>query len=95
MGLILRFRLNPTPWGHHADHGLPAGMNVNVLDCDLLLALAAMVIERIEQHGVRPGNSCWLGSSSRVPSNVCSPNLFFTVQLELPRDPKSCKAFNN
>jgi nucleotide-binding universal stress UspA family protein len=22
MGLILRFRLNPTPWGHHTDHGL-------------------------------------------------------------------------
>jgi hypothetical protein len=54
MGLTLRFRLNPSPRGlNHTDHGLPAGMNVDVLDRDLLLALAAVTIECIEQHGVR------------------------------------------
>jgi hypothetical protein len=36
---------------NHTDHGLPAGINVDVLDPDFLPALAAMVIERIEQHG--------------------------------------------
>jgi hypothetical protein len=46
MGLILRYRLNPSPRRlNHTDHGLPAGMNVNVLDRDLLLALAAVAIE--------------------------------------------------
>ena len=85
MGLILRFRLNPTPWGHHTDHGLPAGMNVNVLDCDLLLALAAMVIERIEQHGVRPGNLVGLAQVLASPQTSARQISFFTVQLELPR----------
>jgi hypothetical protein len=33
MGLILRFRLNPSPRGlNHTDHGLPAGVDVHVLD---------------------------------------------------------------
>ena len=42
MGLILQFRLNPSPRGlNYAYHGLPAGMNVHVLDHDLLGALAA------------------------------------------------------
>jgi hypothetical protein len=50
MGLILRFRLNPSPRGlNHTDHGLPAGMNVHVFYRDLLLALAAMAIERVEE----------------------------------------------
>jgi hypothetical protein len=43
MGLILRFRLDHSPRClNYCYHGLPAGMNVNVLDRDLLLALAAM-----------------------------------------------------
>ena len=51
MGLILQFRLNPSPRGlNYAYHGLPAGMNVHVLDHDLLGALAAVAIERVEQH---------------------------------------------
>ena len=49
--LILRFRLNPSPRGlNHTDHGLPAGVNVHVLDRDLLLAFAAVAIKRVEQH---------------------------------------------
>jgi hypothetical protein len=45
--------LTPAPQGlDHADHRLPAGMNVDVLNCDLLLALAAVAIERVEQHRV-------------------------------------------
>jgi hypothetical protein len=29
-------------------------MHVHMLDCDLLLAFAAMAIERVEQQGIRP-----------------------------------------
>jgi hypothetical protein len=51
MGLILRFRLNPSPrCFNYAYLGLPAGMNVHVFYRDLLRALAAMAIERVEQH---------------------------------------------
>jgi hypothetical protein len=49
IGLILRFRLNPFPRGlNHADHGLATGMNVNVLYRDLLYALPAVAIQRVE-----------------------------------------------
>jgi hypothetical protein len=52
MGLILRFRLNPSPRSlDHADDSLPAGMHVHVLDRYLLLALAALAIERVEPAG--------------------------------------------
>ena len=51
MGLTLRFRLNPSPRGlNPTDNGLPAGMHVHVLYRDLLLALAAVAIERVQQH---------------------------------------------
>lgn len=51
IGLIRRFRLNPSPWClNYTNDGLPAGMHMDVLDHDLLLALAAMAIERVEQH---------------------------------------------
>ena len=56
MGLILQFRLNPSPRGlNYTNDGLPTGMHVHVLDRDLLLALAAMAIERFEEGGVRSG----------------------------------------
>ena len=45
----------PTPsgWsGNHPDHGLAAGMDVNVLDRDLLLAFAAMAVEGFEQRRI-------------------------------------------
>jgi hypothetical protein len=52
IGLILRFRLNPSPrCFNYAYHGLPAGMNVHVFYRDLLLAFAAVTIQRVEQHG--------------------------------------------
>jgi len=52
----LRSRLNPSPWGlNYAYHGLPAGMDVDVLDRDLLHALPAVAIERVEQHGKGAG----------------------------------------
>jgi hypothetical protein len=42
MGLIL---LNPSPRGlNYTNDGLPTGMNMHVLDRDLLLALAAVPI---------------------------------------------------
>lgn len=46
MGLFLRSAALPTPRSfHHSDYGLPAGMDVDVLDGHLLLALAAMAVE--------------------------------------------------
>jgi hypothetical protein len=52
-GLILRFRLNPSPWRlNYPYHGLPAGMHVNVFHRNLLHALAAMAIESVEQKGI-------------------------------------------
>ena len=48
MGLILRFRLEPSPPGLDvADNGLTALMHVNVFDRDLLGALATIAIERL------------------------------------------------
>jgi hypothetical protein len=64
---------------------------MDVFHRDFLLALATVTIERFEQHG-----ACWLGSSSRVaPQTSARQIFFFTVQLELPRIPKSCDGFNN
>jgi hypothetical protein len=54
MGLILKFPGSPSPGGpHHADDSLTAGMHVDVLYRHLLLALAAMPVESLEEHGVR------------------------------------------
>src|ERR1700733_16049117 len=54
MGLILRFPWSPSPRGtDHADDSLTAGMHVDVLHRHLLLALAAMPVQSIEEHGVR------------------------------------------
>ncbi len=56
MGLFLKIAAIPTPrltgCGDHADHRLPAGMDMNVFDRDLLLALAAMTVEGFEQGGI-------------------------------------------
>jgi len=53
MGLILRLRSIPSPRGlDHANYCLAPGVHVDMLHGNLLLALAAMAIERIEQHGV-------------------------------------------
>jgi len=37
---------------HDTDDSLTAGIDVDVLDRDLLLALAAVAIERIKQEGI-------------------------------------------
>jgi hypothetical protein len=51
MWLLSRFRLNPSPWRlNNTYHGLPARMHMHVLDRDLLHALAAVAVERVEQH---------------------------------------------
>jgi hypothetical protein len=45
IGLILSFSAIPTPrCPDQADHRLPAGMDVDVLYCDPLLAFAAVPI---------------------------------------------------
>jgi hypothetical protein len=50
MGLILRNRPIPSPRAfHHPHHRLPAGVHMDVLDRDFLLApLAAVAMECIE-----------------------------------------------
>jgi hypothetical protein len=62
MGLILRFRAFPTPRRlDHPHHRLPAGMDVDMLHRDLLLALAAVAVERFEQRGEAAGELIGLG----------------------------------
>ena len=53
MGLILQFRATPSPRGpDHADDSLAARMHVDVLHSHLLLALAAIPVQSVEQHDV-------------------------------------------
>ena len=51
MGLILLLSVAPTPTPvfDRADHGLPSGVDVDMLHCNLLLTLATMLVEGIEQ----------------------------------------------
>ena len=54
MGLFLKITAIPTPRlagrrGDHAHHRLPARMDVDVFDRDLLLPLATMMVEGFEQ----------------------------------------------
>jgi hypothetical protein len=56
MGLIHQFLSIPRPPGfNRADYGLSASMHVDVLYGDLLLTVAAMPIESVEQHGIGAG----------------------------------------
>ena len=52
MGLPLIFARHPTPRLDSADNGLTAGMDVNVLNGDALLTLAAMTAQGIHLHRV-------------------------------------------
>jgi hypothetical protein len=53
MGLILKFRATPSPRGtDHANDSLATGMHVDVLHGHLLLAVAAMPVQSVEQHDV-------------------------------------------
>jgi hypothetical protein len=50
MGLFLGFRLVPSPGpADSSDNGLPAGVDVDVLDDDLLLGLPKVAMERLQQ----------------------------------------------
>ena len=48
MGLPLISVRHPTPGIDGADNGLAAGVDVDVLDGDFLLSLAAMAVQRFE-----------------------------------------------
>jgi hypothetical protein len=62
MGLILQFRAIPAPRRpDHAHHRLPTGMDVDVLHSDLLLAFAAVAVERFEERGKGAGELVRLG----------------------------------
>src|SRR5262249_11171493 len=82
MGLFLRFRCEPYPLApvnaplnllcmglmgvHHPDHRLTALVDVDVLHRDLLLAFAAVAIERIEQSRIGAGELVCLAQSFPV-----------------------------
>jgi hypothetical protein len=53
MGLFLCFRCHP-PGFDVANYGFAALVNVDVLDRDLLLALATVAVEAFEQRCVGP-----------------------------------------
>jgi CheY-like chemotaxis protein len=57
-------------------------MHVDMFHCDLLLALAAMMVQRSTAY-VRESLFAWL-KFSRRPSNVCSPNLFSLSSWNFP-----------
>lgn len=68
MGLILRFRLAPAPRSfNHPDDCLSSGMHVDVLHCDLLLALAAVSVQRLQQGCKGPGELVGLGQVFASP----------------------------
>jgi len=45
IGLNLAFLCTPTPLGHVSDNRLPALVNMDVLDSDLLLTLPTMLVQ--------------------------------------------------
>jgi len=61
LGLLLRFLTAPTPRGDGTYNRLSTGMDVDVLDCDALLTLAAVTVE-----GLISGRACSPGSGSRA-----------------------------
>jgi len=62
MGLTLWFLLIPTPRRpDYPDHRLPAGVHVHVLNGHLLLALAAVPVERFNERRIGAGELVRLG----------------------------------
>ena len=55
MGLLLRFLPAPTPRGDSTYDRLSTGMDVDVLDGDALLTLAAVTVEGFGQSRIGPG----------------------------------------
>jgi hypothetical protein len=54
MGLILRFGPYPTPL-HVSYNGMSAFVDVDVFDRDLLLPLASMAVQSLQQRGMGAG----------------------------------------
>jgi hypothetical protein len=52
--LLLQFLMTRHPGGDRTDDRLSTGVDMNVLDCDALLTLAAATIERLGQSGKGP-----------------------------------------
>jgi hypothetical protein len=67
MGLFLVLRCNPSPPAHRANNRLAARMDVHVLDGHLLLALAAMAVECVEQRGETAGKLVRLAEIFAAP----------------------------
>jgi hypothetical protein len=61
IGVLPIFARHPTSRLHSADNGLPAGMNMDVLDRDLLLALAPVAVQGFEKSAVCSGELVRLG----------------------------------
>jgi hypothetical protein len=70
MGLILKFWVSPHPPGpDHADDSLATGMHVDVLHGYLLLALAAMPVQSVEQHDIGSGQLVGLDTWADCQTN--------------------------
>jgi hypothetical protein len=64
MGLLLTFDRHPTPGVLNvADDRLPAGVDVDVLDGDLLLAVAPVPVQGLKQGGVGAAKFVRLGQA--------------------------------
>jgi hypothetical protein len=68
---------------------------VNVLDRYLLLALAAMPVQGVEQHGLSPGKLVRLTQVFASPLKRLLAKSFFHCPVRTSPDPKSCNGFNN
>jgi hypothetical protein len=89
MGLILKFRANPSPRvSDHADDSLTARMQVDVLHRHLLLALAAEPVQSVEQHRVCARQLVFLG----FPPAALPPSPLRTVRIRLAPSMPSSRA---
>jgi len=71
IALVRQFLMARHPGGDRTDDRLSTGVDMNVLDCDALLTLAAATIERLGQSAkVRESLLAWF-RLSRQPSKLC------------------------
>ena len=75
MGSILTLLVTPSPLGDVADDGLATGLDGDMLDPDHLLALAAVLAQRVEQHRVGSRQLVGRAEVACRPSKLCSASI--------------------
>ena len=71
IALFLQFLIIRRPRGDGTDNRLSAGVNMDMLDCDALLPLAAPAIEGFAQSGEGPREFARWFRLSRQPWKLC------------------------